>query len=821
MTPRRAALGASLLLTLPPACSTLADPEPAVICVSDEDCDTLRGEICGSGTCYASNLPGRREVALDMTAAGVSGSFRLELYGPDRAVARIDTPPVRYHVSLDNDGEAAGVRDELQLSVLETYRFGDEVGQVPLRVGITPSQASRLGTPQPKAVQLRLDPLDPDGVPLDPPPTVVLPWAHYDSNDKSPFYSGAAPEPERPLLVTLSPDDGLDTNLNVDVQRGIVYRQIVREQQALSGTHSFTLHTDRDCHRQIYGLARIVGEDTDTASPVPISVELVHARREPAPGPICDPEPASGTPAVCSPATIARVSDYKPVPCAAKNQCPQPLGCYPTGAGDGSRACGCGSDSECPTGQVCELTSNRCALDLASPDLGISVPGLGLVATESGVVTRNVEKQDGTITEFDAWVYTYCEDDLEADREMEYVVRATPTSVDNTTAPLPPLNFHTSVDFLWQNGERPQGKLSTMCFPDWAPPQALAFDVSTAPQELYRDAGGQPFVCCAPACLDLANPAPTPPASCRLAALLTARTVFTPDPEVWAKYSCMELDAGDATVPEGSQRITYNFDRSTCSEGACDIALSPGRDQLEYEIRIEPPVNSLIRSMVIPAQVIDKASTGLTMPSLEYRVLLRGKVTTDDCPKKPSDGSPAIDCPRASIFAERLRVADEEPALGPIFIPTATIPGSNGAFVMPVNPGVYLVTALPASGSPGGPADIRVVDLRLGSKLVDESGPIPIADLERPLALDVGRLVTVELEGFGRSSKAVPLDVGYWAKDKPSLDGKALDLNDPLTCYGGQNRGCQIRRLRPAGSFLSLTQESYVKYLARGVPESQ
>ncbi len=814
-----AVLTASLLQL---ACSTLADPEPASICVSDEDCDTLRGEICGSGTCYASNLPARREVALDMTAAGVSGSFRLELYGPDHAVARIDTPPVRYHVSLDNDGDAAGVRDELQLSVLETYRFGDQKGDVPLKVSITASQASRLGTPQPKAVQLVLDPpVDEDGIPLEPPPTVVLPWAHYDSNDKSPFYSGAAPEPERPLLVTLSPADGLDPNLNVDVQRGIIYRQIVREQQALSGTHSFTLKTDRDCHRQVYGLARVVGVDTDAESPVPISVELVHARRDPAPGPICDPEPASGTPAVCAPTTIARVSGFKPVPCTAKNQCPQPLGCYPTDAGDDSRACGCGNDSECPTGQICELQSHRCALDLASPDLGISVPGLGLVATEFGVVTRNVTKQDTVVTEFDAWVYTYCEDALKSDREMEYVIRATPTSLDNNPAPLPPLSFHASVDFLWQNGERPQGKLNTMCFPDWEPPRTLTFDVSSPPQELYRDASDRPFVCCNPSCLDLVNPAVTPPDSCRLAATLTARTVFTPNPEVWAKHSCMELDASDPTVPAGSQRITYNFDRNACSEGSCDIALSPGRDQLEYEIRIEPADNSLIRSMVIPAQLIDKASTSLTMPKLEYRVLLRGTVTTDDCPKKPSDGSPAIDCPRASILAERLRVADDDPALGPIFLTAPTIPGSNGAFVMPVDPGVYLVTALPASGSPGGPADIRVVDLRLDSKLVDTSGPIPIADLERPLALDVGRLVTVELAGFGRSSKAVPLDVGYWAEDKPSFDGKALDLNDPNTCYGNQNRGCQIRRLRLSGSVLSLTQESYVKYLARGAPESK
>jgi len=811
--------GLFVVLALPLACSTLAAPEPATICISDEDCDKSLGEICGAGTCYASNLPARSEVALDMTAAGGSGSFRLEVYGPDHSVARIETPPIRYRVSLDNDGEIAGVRDELRLSVLETYHFGDQDGEVPLKVSLSPSQASRLGTPAAKAPSLPLNPLDEMGQPLDPLPVIVLPWAHYDSNDRSPSYTIPGPEPERPLLVQISPEDGLDPNLNIDVQRGIVWRQLVREQQALSGTHAFNLHTERDCHRNLTGTARVIGENTNAESPVPISVELVHARRDPAPGAICDPEPAIGTPSVCSPTTIARVSDYKPVPCTAKSQCPQPLGCYPTDADDGSRACGCGSDSECLTGQICELQSRRCALDLASPDLGSG--GLGLTASEAGVVTTNVMEGDKITTQFNAWVYTYCEDDLEADREMEFVVRATPASPDNAAPPLPPLSFHASVDFVWKNGERPAPGIGNMCFPDWLPPQPLAFDVSSPPQELYRDASDKPFVCCSPTCLDLANPIPTPPASCRLSALLAARTVFTPDPVLWSKFSCMELDSADDTVPEGSQRITYNFDRTSCSEGTCDIALSPGKAGIEYEIRIEPPPSSLIRSMVIPAQTIDPMTSSLTIPALEYRVLVRGSVTTDDCPKKPSDATTTIDCPRASILAERLRIDGEETALSPFFVDTTTIAGSNGDFVMAVNPGVYLVTALPASGSPGGPADIRVVDLRLDSKLVDTSGPVPIADLETPLALDVGKLVTIELEGFARSSKVVPLDVGYWAKDPPTLNGKPLDLNDPATCYGNQNRGCQIRRLRVTGSFLSLTQESYVKYLARGVPESQ
>lgn len=804
------------LLALPLACSTLADPEPASVCVSDDDCNKARGEICGAGTCYASNLPARAEIALDVSAVGAGGSFRLEVHGPDRAVDRIDTRPIRYQVGLDNRGEVPGARDELRLSVLETYRFGSEVAEVPLRATLTPSQSSRLGVTATKVLPpLRFDPLDADGKPLDPVPALSVPWAHYDSNDRSPFYSRPEPEPERPLIVTIAPDDGIDPISKIDVQRGVVYRQLVREQQATSGTHTFTLHTDRDCHRKLHGSALVVGEAT-SAPPVAIAVELVHARRDPA-DPICDPAPATGTPAVCSPATIARVRDYKPVPCTTKSQCPQLLGCYPGDDDDGGRVCGCERDSECQPGQVCELGSRRCALDLASPELGTG--GLGLSATEAGVATT-ADKP-----EFEAWVYTYCEDDLEGDREMEFVVRANPSSPGgDVPPPLPPLNFHTSVDFVWQNGERPRAELKNMCFPDWSAPQPLAFDVSSAPQELYRGPNDQPYVCCSPACLDQGKPSPTAPAACRLAATITARTIFTPDKARWDEFSCMALDSADPSVPAGSQRITYSFDRNTCTGGACDIALSAGRDRLEYEIRVEPPAGSLIRSMVVPVpQVVEPTTTALVLPRLEYRVLLRGSVSVDpsECPRKPTDGSPAIDCPRASILVERLRVPDEEPALAPIFLTASTIAGSNGNFVVPVNPGVYLVTALPASGSPGGPADIRVVDLRLDSKLVDRSGPIPVADLGSPLALNVGRLVTVELEGFGRNSKAVPLDVGYWAEKPLTLGGKTLNLNDPETCHGSQNRGCAIRRLRLAGSVLSLTQESYVKYLARGMPESE
>lgn len=800
-----------LLVALPLACSTLADRPAPESCATDKDC--VGNEICGAGVCYASNLPPRTEVALDMPVAGIDAGFRLEILGTDKSVKRLDSRPTRYQVRLDNDGELSGVRDQLELRVEENYRFNDE--PIPLAAGLGLSQLSRLAT-SPTAANVRFDITDAMGVALDPIPPIVLPWAHYWHDDDPPFGPGTAGDgPSRPLLVQLSPEDTPDPISMSDVQRGLVYRQLVREQEEVADVHAFTLHTDRDCHRKLHG-AVIVGDGA--TAPVGVTVDLLHAGRDPDDGPVCDPTPETGTPAVCSPSTVERAGPYTAVPCTSAELCPPGLGCYPSGDDDGGKTCQCAKDRECATGQVCDLASGQCVLDLA-----------GLVATEGGTGTGTVANPD--LAEFEAWIYTYCEEDPEGDREMEFVVRATPVTPEGASAsPLPPLSFHTALDFSWQMGERPRAELKTICFPGWAPPQPIDFAFTSAPQELLRGPADESFVCCTPDCLEIRadGVAPPAPASCPLGATVTARTIFTPDPALWAKYSCMELDQPDPTVPAGSQRISYPFDRTKCEPGACQIFLSPGTSGLDYEIRVEPPVGSLVRSMVLPAaQRVEPGVTGLTAPDeLEYRVLLRGNVDAEEgvCPETTAT-PPTKDCVKADILAERLRVPGEEPALLPVFYTGATIPGSNGAFVLPVNPGVYLVTALPASGSPGGPADIRVVDLRLTSKLVDASRPIPVADLAEPFVLNAGRLVTFELDGFGSISQAAPLDVGYWTADRASLvlpgSDVPLDLNDPDTCYGGQSRGCAIRRLRLAGRFLSLTQEGYVKYLARGATQAE
>lgn len=789
---RRMAPGGLLLLL---ACSTLAEVEQVTKCVSDKECDDkVPGQVCGGGICYDASLPDRTAIGLDVLGNGVESNFRVELRGVDSSVLRIDRTPIRYSVSLDdrtleNNDVIPGVRDHLQISLSETYRSGDKDRTVALAGDLSLSQNSRLGREAVTNNLLRVDLVDPMTMQAVVDPKVVVPWARYEREDDG---------NDIPLLLAIDADDALDPDTNIQVNRGIVYRQLVRPQLEGVDTHAFEMHTRRECHRKINGDVLLVDGSTPQN---PVDLSFRHARRDPEAGAICDPEPETGTPAVCSPQTIAALTSLPE--CITANDCPRPYGCYPSGD---SKRCGCDSDDECPLGQVCELTSKRCALDLGD-----------LVATKG--ITSAVTPEGNR---YDAWFYTYCESDLEADREMDFVVSAAPRNIDGTgPAPLPPLTYRTTIGFTWDNGMPKAITPSRVCLPTWAPPQSLAFALSSPPQQLYTDAKGRPWVCCTSACLDsvaTTDPA-TPPDICPLGAIITARTVFTREPLAWKDATCMDLERNDPALPEGSQRVTYGpLDRSSCTQAGtpCEISLSHGDSSLEYEIRIEPPVGSLVRSAILPPQLVDASTTSVAPVELEYRVLVRGQVRL---PSGEEDCSDIVAClPNAEVMAERLHLPDEDPAttLGPYFFTAPTIPGSPGDFVLAVNPGVYLLTALPQSGSQGGPARIAVYDLRLGSPLVKTQGPIPTADLD-PIELEPGKLVTIELDNFDRSSVAVPLDLSSWKGQIPGYPD--LDLNAPDTCYGTTGRGCQIRRMRTGKSGLSPTQEQFVKYLTRAPPK--
>jgi hypothetical protein len=779
------------------ACSTLQPIEPPTVCLDDSAC--ADGEVCLEGNCFEATLPPRDVIGLDVLG-GLESDFRVELRGTDRSVLRIDRTPLRYSVSLDNrtledDKIVAGVRDQLRITLSETYDHASDKNQsVSLTGSLRLAQASRLGREAVSLDNQTIAGVDTMGAPIDD-PAIVLPWARYAQEDA---------DADIPLLLMVSAEDGLDEATNIFVHRGLVYRQLMRPQlMSGAGVHDFTIHTRRECHRKIQGSVILASGGPADAI---VDLQFTHARRDAEAGAICDPEPETGTPAVCSPQTLASPDGADGLPeCITVNECPAPYGCHPTGEDDGSKRCGCDRDEQCPPGQVCELGGNRCALDLAE-----------LPATRGSVAT---ELDTGAYV---AWIYSYCEADLEADREMEFVITATPRGPDATApAPLPALTYRSAIDFPGAAGAPfPPGDADKICLPDWQPPQPLAFQFATDPQEIYVDAMDRSWVCCTPACLAVdpkVTDVPPAPATCPLGATITARTIFTPDPQQWKDAYCMDLDRTDLEVPAGSQRVTYGpLARTDCAQdGTCELPLSRGAEFLDYEVQIEPPVGSLIRSTVLP-QRVDAGTASVAQAPLEYRVLLRGRVDLhqDVCNAiQEGDGSSIDDCQAsAEVMAERMKMPGEAPGevLGPFFYTAETIPDRGGDFVLPVNPGVYLVTAVAQSGTPGGPARIQVLDLRPGSALVDSSGPMPIADLKDPIVLDPGTLVTVELDQFDRNSAAIPLDLAGW---KPIPGYPDLDLNHASACHGAKDRGCQIRRLRRSG--LAPTQEQYVKYLTR------
>ncbi|MBL9102778.1 MAG: hypothetical protein JNL82_17660 [Myxococcales bacterium] len=800
--PGRLALGAAFGVGL--ACSTLRPFSP-ITCEKDEDCPN-EGEVCEDNECFPNTLPPPAQVGLDVAGADVDG-LRVEIVGTDASAERIiEQKPVRYRARLNNanlDGDSdgsndtpiPGVRDRLIVTAQESFLQGDELLTIDLAADLEFNQTSRLRREPVKAVRNFL--LDEDMTPI-PNPGVTLPWARYsvDSDLNGDF----------PLVLTVRA--ATTTTPNGQVVRAPVHRQLARKQLGVADTFTFDVPTRRECHRFVIGNAVVIGSGGAPGGVV--AVDLRHSHSAPEPGKsVCDA--TTKQQAVCAPDTV--FPNELPS-CTTSNDCPAPYGCYAVGD---AKKCGCDSDAECRTGQICELESHRCALDLQ-----------GLPATSSNVVTAPDS------ADFGAWVYTYCEDDLEADREMSFVARATPAIPDDgdvdtpiPASPYPTLSFDVTVDFPASNADTVQLP-GSLCFPPWQPPINVRAALTSAPKEVFVDAMDRPWVCCSTACLDQELSAPPPaPVSCPVTGELSARTRYTQAEADKLAHNCLPLTALDKTSPPGSQWVDVDSTPlGNCTDAdsnpvVCEISLSPGAGSLDYDLRLIPPVGSLVRSMTYTATVDAGTAELPPPPELAYRVLLRGQValqadpgSTDQC---GTDGQvdPSKCVVKAEVLAERIRLPSEDPAtvLPPYFYTTNTLAGAE--FVLPVNPGVYLLTAIPEIASPGGPARISIVDLRLTSDLVEPRDDVPTVTLKDPLLLaPQGQFVIVELDGFDFATIATPFDLSSWLGLE--FEGRALDLNDPGTCHGDPGRACSIRRLRPGNSGLALTQEQFVKFITRG-----
>ncbi|MCB9566259.1 MAG: hypothetical protein H6710_03425 [Myxococcales bacterium] len=781
MRPRRGLRSAgppALAGLLAAACSSLAPEPKSVECQSDDECDVVAGEVCAidqGNVCLKATLPPRPLLGLDVREA--ASSFRVDVRGTDAAVERVTTrTPSRYRVSVANRGSDPlfpGVRDTLSLTLREIdYFASQDAGETqwePLNTQLTISQPSRIGQ---SAHSLSftyplVDPMTMEALPEAP---LVTPWPHYSAGD----YDG-----DRPVTIELKPPtDG-------EATFGIIHRILRRDQIPEAAEHNITVDVTRECNRRVTGDIFVLskaGEPTDDLDGISSSVTLRYGG------------------GVTSPATIqpppAKIS------CSSDQNCPAPNTCIKPDAG--AKYCGCESDSECPVGQACYLPQKRCALDLRD-----------VIGFRRG----DIKTIAGTAT-VDGLLYTHCEGAVEEAQELPLVAVVEPSAESG----LPRLSYSLLPSFAAAApGEEPAetplgGKL---CLPHWRPTQTVSVPLSGAPANLHTTGVGS-FICCGTECLSSATPGTKPTTCTPSATVSTAGTYNLPEPpgpgepSEWEQAGCLPL-----YVPGVDEPTSIRFTRAgvACTAEGCDLPLSSGAYSSDlpfvYELRIEPGVGSIFRSVLLNAEV---APDTLELPpsTLPHRVLVRGSVVLEEgiCKVDPEDES--SDCTASAVvLAERIRLPEEEgtTVLGPYFYSQATF--GEGDFVVPVNPGVYLVTALPLVGSQGGPAKIQILDLREDSPLVDVRSGIPYADLDDPLVLEQGQLVTVELDGFSSNTTVIPLDMASWAD--LSFEGMAIDLGAQATCYrtAGDPPACQIRRLRPGSTTLRPSQEQFVKFITR------
>jgi hypothetical protein len=453
----------------------------------------------------------------------------------------------------------------------------------------------------------------------------------------------------------------------------------------------------------------------------------------------------------------------------------------------------CIEPEDCLPGWACN-DAGTCGLDLTGVSAGSSA---------------SIEDPPGALAP--AFLHTYCEGIV---APVEPLVRQFRVSVTPPeSSGLPNVIYSLAQAFL----DPPQpGTLTevniqdidggqSLCLPDWQPPQTINFSISGTPVALATTDLGV-YACCSTECLPSAETegGPTPPPnidSCTGFDNTRFETRwYNPDLVTWAVAKCIPT----AAYSDGSSGgVVRNV--SECADEGCSVQLSPGKvDEVSrlYTVSIVQPVGSVFRSQSFPVQITPE-TTSLEPFELEPRVLLRGSIACvgTDCSAE-----------NAVFAAERLRSdTDGNDLPGPFYFQARV--DATGAFVLPIDPGRYVVTAYPAIGQAGGPAPFAVLDLREGSPMLTEVDGVLTAQLSAPLELDEGVLVRVQLRDFDLSTRVTPLDTGSWAfqANFPA----DVDLNAALTCHGSSSRGCVIRRIRPTGTALPLLISGRFEFTTR------
>jgi len=797
------------------ACSTAAPNPPPQDCTTDEECP--EGYVCGDAlTCIdGRHEPPREVLAFDIQEReGGALLYRVEIQGTD----------------LEVDGENSRVLSIDRSRVVQNFNlavFDHADAQKTSQLEL--SQRSRFWR---NPLTMRQNAAYPLFIDETTELRTVIPWARYHPGDALPPELGAAgyvlwkvapdqPQEGQPTPALayqmLVPPTVTDTPCAIDAEccEGGVCPgacsgpplQRCRTAPLDNAEFSYSATYDEICDRGLSGFATLLRPD-DPGPPVPLErAQVTFRHHDRAEDDYENPE--------CLPETIRTPLTIPPLPALGFAEIQSELAA-------------CDDPSDCPSGQHCDVEAGLCELALAGND-----------AASVQTHERSVDDSRVEVGRFDARVYTYCED-----RRAFTNCRGFSTTVTPNRDPTSPhASVHPSVNFEVEAAypaesednitHRPFHIRQHLCVPDWGAPQTMRLELTGMPVTLTSNTTtGQDYVCCDVNCLpataqDAAAGPPPPRDTCpgRPSKAISLETKLVYDTELQELWEDEARDCHPPAIGEGNV-IGGLRTQATCQTdaSACTVPVAEGRESQprEYTLRFESTSLSLSRSVVHTFPLgVDPTPEDLELAiDLPRRAILKGFVTLPCSLCDPAEQ----DCGAegALVFAERLRRTyngvpeDEAYVPGPYFhqVQTHYDPKNlrNGAYQLPLDPGTYVITAVPGAHAEGGPAVFHIVE---------------VGDLDQDLPLELGEgvLVTLNASTFDRGAQVTPLDTGSWAETQrlvhPDFPDRWLDLNDPRECMSDPEEGagaCRIRRLTAASS-QALTQVLEVKFTARNLWE--
>ncbi|MEE9386511.1 MAG: hypothetical protein V3V08_24100 [Nannocystaceae bacterium] len=771
-------LGRVSLVILIAACSTIApDPPPPEGCQLDDDC--AKGQWCAEqgGVCVDPGDPQRATFALEIMVE--SEDLRVEVLGCDTVAGKGNV------LQLEQPGGKSAITSQFSAAVIP--RFGrDKPGATDnCPDGYTPAENGvgycvGRGSHREASIQYAIPSSVGRGL-FD----FIGIGVETSESEPLPREFSVATNTAYSAIVSVTPS-GVDTKNAYAKVYYALDPHFVLEDPDPAGGPKIDFFSDRRCHW-------------------PVSARVRSARGTDGPG---DMDYLGGVDVTFSYTTA--IAHETSLPWIHNNQS-SAISCSET------------ADPSCntpQTGMTCNLDTETCSLDLH-----------GFVAASD-----HSSPETDRLGDVDVRIYSYCAPSWVADREFSILAEPRVSSDSSSDFVYPNVYLRASVHADDPGLEVVEPiRLQELCIPRWKAFNA-DFDFASAPIRLQR--GKDTFWCCDTSCFDDdAREARSEERACDTLskhASISFHTIALPETSdalpPFELEACLKLGKTDKASDIGWYEGKI---RDDCGSSPCSVKL--GRSDTDvarnYSITIMQPPSSIFRSERLGAPVPVEPGTAIRHP-LRPRIVLQGRVS---CKNPPEDGSTQDCSAAAQVMAERLRVQEPDTSasragqdpLGPYFYTQTT--DDQGYFSLPLNPGVYIVTALPRLSAPVGPSRYLIFDLRFeeqGGRIADNGTPA-IVDPGDALQLEPGSAVRVRLQGFpDRPTRVSPVDVGnwaaqqmdYWAFDNAyAVDPKVsdllpadLDLNDPATCHHDNASvpiGCKIRRLQTGTKGLTLTRE--------------